>query len=212
MSTNVKRASMNAEQTKVITIENEENVVTDAYDFFTSAITESKSELGALFNFDRTNLTKTQQLHLDIFLLSYLTGGSTVYELAALTGEDVGDEFIFTERFESGLTAGTPKVELVSEIIERYQSNSDFDYLLPIFSGEETSHIEKQNIADQMTADVNKTVRGIAAQLGLESSISISSNQRMFIEALLIDFVPIDYITDFAGCSEELVNLYSKNM
>ena len=211
MSTNVRNASMNAEQTTTNKMGNV-NSNQDYLDFFVSGAVENQLQIGALFNMDRSSLSKEQQLHLDIFLLSYFTGGSTIYELATLTQEEVTDKFIFTERFETGLVATTPNIGLVSEIIDRYRDENDLDYLLPIFLGDETSHIDKQNRADQITAYVNKTMRTIAAKLELDGNISISSNQRIFVEVLLADFAPIDYITELAGCTEEIVNHYSKLM
>lgn len=180
--------------------------------YYKSGAIETQSAIAQFFDVDSTILSTKEQLYLDLFLFSYYTGGSSILELATLTQEDVDDDYIYIERYESEIIAKIPLFEGLLEIIERYKEKSYSDYLLPIYNHHHSNHNEKLKRTDQITMLANQTLRDIATKIGIEQSVSMDITKRIFIESLLENLVPIEYISECVGCCEETVKYHHKMM
>lgn len=168
--------------------------------------------IATLASIDRNTLGNEEQLHLDLFMMSYFTGGSTIYELASLTDEEMCDDYLVVERFESQLSAYTPMDNTIKEIVSRYKADCHFPYILPVFNESHNTHELRLRRSDEVVVEVNTTLRKLALNAGIEGFISIGSTRRLFVETLLGQLVSFEEISRLAGCYEEEVDMYCKLM
>ena len=61
--------------------------------------------ISKIMSMDRSRLTAKEQLHIDLFLFGYCTGGSTINELAMLKRDNVQNGYIYCKRISSGKIA-----------------------------------------------------------------------------------------------------------
>ncbi len=145
-------------------------------------------------------------------MMSYFTGGSTIYELASLMAEEMCDDYLIVERFESELSAYTPMDNTIKEIISRYKNECYCSYILPVFNESHNTQESRLRRSDEVVVEVNTTLRKLAQSAGIEKYISIDSTRRLFVETLLEQLVSFEEISRLAGCYEEEVDMRCKIM
>lgn len=82
-------------------------------------------------SFDRTLLTKKEQLYLDLFLFSYYTGGMSAIDVCLLTRDQIKDDQIIYERTKYDKQARVIIIDKAAEIIERYRNEAYMNYVFP---------------------------------------------------------------------------------
>lgn len=84
--------------------------------------------ISKIMSMDRSRLTAKEQLHIDLFLFGYCTGGSTINELAMLKRDNVQNGYIYCKRISSGKIAKIALCGQAIDIIDKY-SNKYYLYL-----------------------------------------------------------------------------------
>lgn len=168
--------------------------------------------ISKIMKMDRTLLTEKEQLHVDIFLLSYHTGGSTISELAALRWSDIEGKHTFIKRNCSGKTAKIPNYTEYVDIVEKYSDQCYDDYLLPIFTHKHITGEQQAGRVKRFSEEVNTTLKKVATIVDAKSDIAIGSVRRIFIELMLWSGAKFEDISFWVGCSIDTVCRYHERM
>lgn len=168
--------------------------------------------ISKIMKMDRTSLTEKEQLHVDIFLLSYYTGGSTINELASLRWSDVKGKHTFIKRNCSGKTAKISNYAEYVDIVEKYSEQCNDDYLLPIFTYKHITKEQQAGRVKRFSEEVNTTLKKVATIVDAKSDITIGSARRFYIELMLWSGAKFEDIALWVGCSIDTICRYHERM
>ena len=133
------------------------------------------------------NIGKRQyvQLSKDIFIFSYLCGGINFTDIANLTKENIIEgKRLHYIRQKTGKLIKLGLSEEALQIIGRYAAESK-GYLFPILNAQlHKTPLQKQNRIHKMLGKVNKNLKQLAAQLGVESNVTTYTARHSFASVL----------------------------
>ena len=127
------------------------------------------------FSTDVHSIGKQQyvQLSKDIFIFSYLCGGINFTDIANLTKDNIIEgKRLHYIRQKTGKLIKLGLSEEALQIIKRYAVESK-GYLFPILNAQlHKTPLQKQNRIHKMLGKVNKNLKLLAAQLGVEANLT----------------------------------------
>ena len=94
-------------------------------------------------NVDRTLFTTKENLHLDLFLFSYYTGGMANVDVCNLTWDLIQEDCIIYERIKFPKTAKPILLKKAREILNKYKGTGYGNYVFPIFTHKHTTTEKK---------------------------------------------------------------------
>lgn len=112
------------------------------------------------------------ELSKDIFMFSYLCGGINFTDIANLTRSNIVQGRLHYIRQKTGkvIKIGIPQEAM--QIIEKYSKESK-SYLFPILNSQiHKTVLQKQNRIHKILGKVNKNLKLLAAQVGVETNIT----------------------------------------
>ena len=112
------------------------------------------------------------ELSKDIFVFSYLCGGINFTDIANLTNENIqnGRLHYIRQKTKKQIKIGIPQEAM--QIIEKYSPKSN-GYLFPILDSKvHKTALQKQNRIHKLLSKVNKNLKLLAAQLGIEANVT----------------------------------------
>lgn len=168
--------------------------------------------ISKIMKMNRSGLSAKELLYIDLFLLGYCTGGSTINELATLRRDDIQNGYLYCERITSGKTAKIPLCDFSLEIIERYSDKCCGEYLLPILTHKHTTIEQQTGKVKRLTELTNLTLKRVATILRLEDEITMSLTRRIYIELMLCNNVPLEQIAECVGCSLDTIFRYHEKL
>lgn len=142
------------------------------------------------------------QLSKDIFVFSYLCGGINFTDIANLTKANIIEGRLHYIRQKTGkkIKIGIPDEAM--KIIEKYAPESK-GYIFPILDKKiHKTPLQKQNRIHKILAKVNKNLKLIAAQLGIEANMTTYVARHSFASVLKKSGVNIALISEALGHSD----------
>lgn len=142
------------------------------------------------------------ELSKDIFIFSYLCGGINFTDIANLTQANIIKGRLHYIRQKTGklIKIGIP--EKAMQIIEKY-ANASKGYLFPILSSQiHKTALQKQNRIHKILGKVNKNLKLLAAQVGVEANITTYVARHSFASVLKKSGVNIAMISEALGHSD----------
>lgn len=161
---------------------------------------------------NRAKLTGKEELYIDLFLIGYYTGGSTINEMASLKVSSIKNGYLYCKRNASENIAIIPLCSEALHIIDKYHSKCFDDYLLPIFTHKHNSPEQQLGRIKRISELTNQTLRRVSKMLKLENAITMGMTKWIFIEHLFLNEVPYEKVAQYLGCSIETVLRYSEKM
>lgn len=157
------------------------------------------------FSTDVHSIGKQQyvQLSKDIFIFSYLCGGINFTDIANLTKDNIieGKKLHYI-RQKTGKLIKLGLSEEALKIIKRYAVESK-GYLFPILNAQlHKTPLQKQNRIHKMLGKVNKNLKLLAAQLGVEANLTTYVARHSFASVLKKSGVNIALISEALGHSD----------
>lgn len=143
------------------------------------------------------------QLSKDIFIFSYLCGGINFTDIANLTQANIveGKRLNYI-RQKTGKLIKLGLSEEAMQIIEQYAPESK-GYLFPILNAKiHKTPLQKQNRIHKILGKVNKNLKLIAAQLGVEVNMTTYVARHSFASVLKKSGVNIALISEALGHSD----------
>ena len=142
------------------------------------------------------------QLSKDIFVFSYLCGGINFTDIANLTTANIVNgrlEYV-RQKTHKKIKIGIPSEAM--KIIEKYTSESK-GYLFPILDKNlHKTPLQKQNRIHKILAKVNKNLKLLAAELGIEDTVTTYVARHSFATILKKSGVNIAIISEALGHSD----------
>ena len=157
------------------------------------------------FSTDVHSIGKQQyvQLSKDIFIFSYLCGGINFTDIANLTKDNIIEgKRLHHIRQKTGKLIKLGLSEEALKIIKRYAVESK-GYLFPILNAQlHKTPLQKQNRIHKMLGKVNKNLKLLAAQLGVEANLTTYVARHSFASVLKKSGVNIALISEALGHSD----------
>lgn len=157
------------------------------------------------FSTDVHSIGKQQyvQLSKDIFIFSYLCGGINFTDIANLTKDNIIEgKRLHYIRQKTGKLIKLGLSEEALKIIKRYAVESK-GYLFPILNAQlHKTPLQKQNRIHKMLGKVNKNLKLLAAQLGVEANLTTYVARHSFASGLKKSGVNIALISEALGHSD----------
>ena len=157
------------------------------------------------FSTDARPIGKQQyvQLSKDIFIFSYLCGGINFTDIANLTKDNIIEgKRLHYIRQKTGKLIKLGLSEEALQIIRRYAVESK-GYLFPILNAQlHKTPLQKQNRIHKMLGKVNKNLKLLAAQFGVEANITTYVARHSFASVLKKSGVNIALISEALGHSD----------
>ena len=157
------------------------------------------------FSTDVHSIGKQQyvQLSKDIFIFSYLCGGINFTDIANLTKDNIIEgKRLHYIRQKTGKLIKSGLSEEALKIIKRYAVESK-GYLFPILNAQlHKTPLQKQNRIHKMLGKVNKNLKLLAAQLGVEANLTTYVARHSFASVLKKSGVNIALISEALGHSD----------
>ena len=142
------------------------------------------------------------ELSKDIFVFSYLCGGINFTDIANLTNENIqnGRLHYIRQKTKKQIKIGIPQEAM--QIIEKYSPKSN-GYLFPILDSKvHKTALQKQNRIHKLLSKVNKNLKLLAAQLGVEANVTTYVARHSFASVLKKSGVNIALISEALGHSD----------
>lgn len=146
------------------------------------------------------------QLSQDIFIFSYLCGGINFTDVANLTTANIMEgKRLHYIRQKTGKLIKLGLSEKAMQIIEQYAPESK-GYLFPILDiNIHKTPLQKQNRIHKMLGKVNKNLKLLAAELGVEANLTTYVARHSFASVLKKSGVATSIISESLGHSSEKV-------
>ena len=142
------------------------------------------------------------QLSKDIFVFSYLCGGINFTDIANLTNANIIDGRLqyIRQKTHKKIKIGIPDEAM--SIIKKYVSESK-GYLFPILDKQKhKTPMQKRNRIHKILVKVNRNLKILAAQLGVEANITTYVARHSFASVLKKSGVSIALISEALGHSD----------
>lgn len=126
--------------------------------------------ISTIENMDRSWLTDKEKFLIDLFLLSYYTGGSTVAEMASFTNNEINQKDFLTQKGRRVLLG-----QRGIGVFNRYREGSYQEYALPIYTCKHQTHTQQLDRAKRLTKQINLVMKFISKKLKLGVNLSLCS-------------------------------------
>lgn len=136
-------------------------------------------------NIDRTLFTKKEQLHLDLFLFSYYTGGMANVDVCNLTWDSVQEDRIVYERIKFPKTAKPILLKKAKDIMDKYKGTGYGNYVFPVFTHKHTTTAKKTTRVKQLSYRLSKTLTKACRMLRIKENITWYSARGSFISKMV---------------------------
>lgn len=161
--------------------------------------------ISTIENMDRSWLTDKEKFLIDLFLLSYYTGGSTVAEMASFTNNEINQKDFLTQKGRRVLLG-----QRGIGVFNRYREGSYQEYALPIYTCKHQTHTQQLDRAKRLTKQINLVMKFISKKLKLGVNLSLCSTRQFRIEQMLEMNLPFDYISAIVGLSVSTIGEYEQ--
>lgn len=145
----------------------------------------SDKVIGKIANIDRTLFTKKEQLHLDLFLFSYYTGGMANVDVCNLTWDLVQEDRIVYERIKFPKTAKPILLKKAKDIMDKYKGAGYGNYVFPVFTHKHTTTAKKTTRVKQFSSRLSKTLTKACKMLRIKENITWYSARGSFISKMV---------------------------
>lgn len=136
-------------------------------------------------NIDRTLFTKKEQLHLDLFLFSYYTGGMANVDVCNLTWDSVQEDRIVYERIKFPKTAKPVLLKKARDILNKYKGTGYGNYVFPVFTRKHTTTAKKTTRVKQLSSRLSQTLTKACRMLRIKENLTWYSARGSFISKMV---------------------------
>ncbi|NDV78142.1 tyrosine-type recombinase/integrase [Dysgonomonas sp. 511] len=155
---------------------------------------------------DRSQFSKVEQFHLDLFLFSFYAGGMCNIDIAYLNWDSIkSDETIEYERIKVCKDAKVPFIDKAKSIINKYETKGYENYVFPIFTHKHITEKQKRERMDRLCSKVNKTLEKIRVLIGYDEKITWNSARGSFITKMINDGYNPAVVAEHAGNSPQII-------
>ena len=172
----------------------------------------SYKELAKIEYIDRSLFSKKEQLHLDLFLFSYYTGGMANVDVCYLTWDSIKEDKIIYERMKFPKQAKPLLIAKAKQIIEKYRGNGFESYVFPVFTHKHKSDMQRIKRISGLTTKMTKTLAKACGIVKVKSKLTWYSARASFITRMVDQGYSPYVVAEMAGNSPMVIyKHYYKN-
>ena len=134
---------------------------------------------------DRTLFTRKENLHIDLFLFSYYTGGMANVDVCNLTWDMIQEDRIVYGRIKYPKTAKPILLQKAKDIINKYKGMGYDNYVFPIFTWKHTTTVKKMCRVRQLSGRLSRTLAKACKMLRIKEKITWYSARGSFISKMV---------------------------
>lgn len=177
----------------------------------TTSRAASEKAIEKIANIDRTLFSTREQLHLDLFLFSYYTGGMANVDVCNLTWDMVKEDKIVYERIKFPKTAKPILLKPGRDIMMKYKGKCYANYVFPIMTAKHTTTSKKTTRVRDVSREVGRTLRKVCKMLKIKEHITWYSARGSFISKMVTEWDAF-LVAEMAGNSPlTIAKHYYKN-
>lgn len=148
---------------------------------------------------DRGLFDEREELHLDLFLISYYTGGISLTDLATLEWCDIDDGVLDCTGFLYPECAGIRLDHRHMSILNKYALTDDDGFIFPVGDAVKTSVKGWANFINAVASEINKTLKKAVDILGLDVKVTFRSARYSYLLLCAQEGVSFPEALEFAG-------------
>ena len=168
--------------------------------------------IAKIANVDRTLFTKKEQLHLDLFLFSYYTGGMANVDVCHLTWDCIKEDKIIYERMKFPKQAKPLLIEKAKKIIEKYRGTGFENYIFPVFTHKHKTDMQRTKRISNLTVKMTLTLAKACRLLKIKDKLTWYSARASFITRMVDQGYSPYAMAEMAGNSPMVIyKHYYKN-
>ena len=168
--------------------------------------------IAKIANVDRTLFTKKEQLHLDLFLFSYYTGGMANVDVCHLTWDCIKEDKIIYERMKFPKQAKQLLIEKAKKIIEKYRGTGFENYIFPVFTHKHKTDMQRTKRISNLTVKMTLTLAKACRLLKIKDKLTWYSARASFITRMVDQGYSPYVVAEMAGNSPMVIyKHYYKN-
>lgn len=172
----------------------------------------SAKTIALLENIDRSLFSAKEQLHLDLFLFSYYTGGMANVDVCNLTWDCVHEDKIVYERIKFPKTAKPLLIPQSQALLRKYKGTGYGNYVFPVFTRKHTDSVKRSTRVNQISTLVTRTLSKACRILRIKEHVTWYSSRGSFISRMVDDGNSPYAVAEMAGNSPmTIIKSYYKN-
>lgn len=140
-----------------------------------------------------------EELHLDLFLMSYYTGGISLTDLATLEWCDIDDGVMDCTGFLYPECAGIKLDHRHMSILNKYALTDDDGFIFPVGDAVKTSVKGWANFINAVASEINKTLKKAVDILGLDVKVTFRSARYSYLLLCAQEGISFPEALKFAG-------------
>lgn len=161
---------------------------------------------------DRSLFSKKEELHLDLFLFSYYTGGMANVDVCYLTWDSIKGDKIIYERMKFPKQAKPLLIAKAKQIIEKYRGTGFENYVFPVFTHKHQSDMQRTKRISGVTTKMTKTLAKACCIMKIKSKLTWYSARASFITRMVDEGYSPYVVAEMAGNSPMVIyKHYYKN-
>lgn len=161
---------------------------------------------------DRSLFSKKEQLHLDLFLFSYYTGGIANVDVCYLTWDSIKEDKIIYERMKFPKQAKPLLIEKARRIIEKYRGTGFENYIFPVFTHKHKTNMQRTKRISNLTVKMTLTLAKACRLLKIKDKLTWYSARASFITRMVDQGYSPYVVAEMAGNSPMVIyKHYYKN-
>nr|WP_302399549.1 phage integrase SAM-like domain-containing protein [Alistipes onderdonkii] len=161
----------------------------------------SAKTISLLENIDRSLFSAKEQLHLDLFLFSYYTGGMANVDVCNLTWDCVQEDKIVYERIKFPKTAKPLLIPQSRALLRKYKGTGYGNYVFPVFTRKHTDSVKRSTRVNQISTLVTRTLSKACRILRIKEHVTWYSARGSFISRMVDDGNSPYAVAEMAGNS-----------
>lgn len=161
----------------------------------------SAKTIALLENIDRSLFSDREQLHLDLFLFSYYTGGMANIDVCNLTWDCVQEDKIVYERIKFPKTAVPLLIPQSQALLRKYKGTGYGNYVFPVFTRKHTDSVKRNTRVRDFSKSVSRTLAKACRILKIKEHVTWYSARGSFISRMVDDGNSPYAVAEMAGNS-----------
>ncbi len=178
----------------------------------TTSKATSYKEIAKIEYIDRSLFSKKEQLHLDLFLFSYYTGGMANVDVCNLTWDSIKGDKIIYERIKFPKQAKPLLIAKAKRIIEKYRGSGLDNYVFPVFTCKHDSDLKRMRRVTSFSFKLALTLAKACRLLKIKEKLTWYSARASFITRMVDQGYSPYVVAEMAGNSPMVIyKHYYKN-
>ena len=172
----------------------------------------SHKEIAKIESIDYDLFSEKEQLHLDLFLFSYYTGGMANVDVCNLTWNCIKEDKIIYERIKFSKQAKPILISKAKHIIAKYKGKGLENYVFPIFNHKHNTDLKRMRKVTGFSYRLSLTLRKACKIAKINEKLTWYSARGSFITRMVDEGYSPYVVAEMAGNSPMVIyKHYYKN-